>query len=65
MRGIVDVRDSLLSRIDEAELRLASCRERAGLGDREQMQSALVFAAVTMALWEFVLALEESDEPFV
>lgn len=62
---IVDVRDSLLLRIDDAELRLASCRERAGLGDREQFLSALVFAGVVIALSEVVQALEESDEPWV
>jgi hypothetical protein len=59
----VGVRESLLSRISDAELRLASCRERAGLGDREQMQSALVFAAVVITLGEVVQALEDTDEP--
>jgi hypothetical protein len=57
----VDLREALLDRIDEAEFRLASCRERAGLGDAEQVQAMIGYSAVVIALHEFLRAYEDAQ----
>ncbi len=58
----MSVREALLSRARDYELRAASCAERAEMGVEGERQAAVGFAVVAVALREVVCALDESSD---
>ena len=58
----MSVRDLLVERARDYELRVASCGERAELGEHGQRDAAVGFAAVAVALREVADVLDAENE---